>query len=138
MRVYILKWKAEQILPVENMIPTTIMFELQLSDLEDGPIINGISDNTAMAKNPMMFATDSNKAIELITFDVFNFFRMYTILDKWIIRTDIPSSVKSTMDKFEKWKGRNSTSPNKVDKATILISYHYQISYQTVCSTWHV
>ena len=64
------------------MIPITIMFELQLSDLEDGPIINGISDNTAMAKNPMIFATASNKAIELITFDVFNFFRMYTILDK--------------------------------------------------------
>ena len=80
------------------MIPTTIMFELQLSVLEKGPIINGRSDKTAMAKNPVMFATDSNKANELITFDVFNFFRIYIMLMVLMIRTDTPRNVKSIVD----------------------------------------
>ena len=84
------------------MIPTKTVFEVQLSFLEEGPMINGKSDKTAMAKKPIIFATDSNRAIELITFEVFNFFRIYIILVKLTIRTDTQRTMKSTIDVSEK------------------------------------
>ena len=70
-----------EILPVEKIVIPINTFALQLSILEEGPIVIGSSDKTNTAKIPMMFATVSNRAIELITFEVFNFLTMYIMLD---------------------------------------------------------